>query len=85
LASCVAALHYSRRSAGLAARLAQKAGIGGHFLAMRHICLSADVAEPLETLGAARVSVAEALEEPALFATLSRALRGFPSCKASRI
>jgi uroporphyrinogen-III synthase len=85
LASCVAALHYSRRSAALAAILAQKAGLAAHFLTMRHICLSRDVAEPLEALGAARVFVADALDERALFATLSRALRGFSSRKASRI
>jgi uroporphyrinogen-III synthase len=85
LASCAAALHYSRRSAEVAALLARKAGLAAHFLSMRHICLSGDVAEPLEALGAVRVFVADAPDEPALFATLNRALRGFPYRKASRI
>ncbi len=85
LASCVAALHYSRRSAALAAGLAQASGIAEHFLAMRHVCLSRDVAEPLQAIGAAHVLVAEAPEESALFAALGRALRGFQSRGASRI
>ena len=53
LATCVAALHYSRRSAALAAELAKVAGEEARFLALRHVCLSSDVAEPLEALGAA--------------------------------
>jgi uroporphyrinogen-III synthase len=85
LASCEAALHYSRRSAAQAARLAQASGLAQHFLAMRHICLSRDVAEPLETIGAAHILVAETPDEPALLATLSDALHGFPSRRASRI
>ena len=48
LATCVAALHYSRRSAALAAELAKVAGEEERFLALRHVCLSSDVAEPLE-------------------------------------
>ena len=85
LASCVAALHYSRRSAALATRLAQASGVASHFLSIRHICLSRDVAEPLEAIGAGHISVAETPEEKALFAALGQALRGFPSRGASRI
>ncbi len=85
LASCVAALHYSRRSATLAARLAQASGVAGHFLTMRHVCLSPDVAEPLEAIGAGHIRVADAPDEPALLAALSLGVRGFPSHWASRI
>jgi uroporphyrinogen-III synthase len=79
LAACEAGLHYSARSAALAARLAEAAGLSGRFAAMAHVCLSEDVAEPLRAIGAARVFVAEAPEEAALLATLSHAARVFPS------
>ena len=46
-----AALHYSRRSAATALDLAAAAGRGGAFAALRHYCLSADVAEPLVAAG----------------------------------
>jgi uroporphyrinogen-III synthase len=85
LSSCVAALHYSRRSAALAAWLAQASGLSAHFQAMRHVCLSRDVAEPLERIGAARVFVAEAPDESSLLAALERALRGFPKPGGLRI
>jgi uroporphyrinogen-III synthase len=85
LASCVAALHYSRRSAALAANLAEAAGKADRFLGLRHFCLSDDVAEPLCALGAARIAVAETPDEAGLFDALSRELRGFPSLGASRI
>jgi uroporphyrinogen-III synthase len=71
LASCDAALHYSPRSAALAARLAEAAGVSAVFLAMQHFCLSRGVAEPLEAIGA-HVVVAETPDEPALFAALSQ-------------
>jgi uroporphyrinogen-III synthase len=85
LASCAAALHYSRRSAALAARLADKAGLKERFLAMRHICLSNDVAEPLRAFGADHVLVADRPEEAALLAALSEALPVFASDRGSRI
>ena len=85
LSVCVVALHYSRRSAALAARLAQASGLSAHFQAMRHICLSRDVAEPLERIGAATIFVAEAPDESSLFAALDRALRGFPKLGGLRI
>ena len=46
-----AILHYSRRSAAVALALADAAGHGGAFRALRHYCLSADVAAPLEAAG----------------------------------
>jgi len=85
LASCAFALHYSKRSAALAARLAEAAGLSGRFDAMTHVCLSADVAGPLEAIGIAHVLVAERPDEPALFAALSRAARVFPSDRPYRI
>jgi uroporphyrinogen-III synthase len=85
LAECASALHYSRRSAALASRLAEAAGLAEIFATMRHVCLSADVAEPLQAIGAAEVLVADAPDEPALFATLRQAQRLFPSPRPSRI
>jgi uroporphyrinogen-III synthase len=79
LAACTAALHYSARSAALAARLAEAAELSGRFTAMAHICLSEDVAEPLRAIGAAQLFVADAPDEAALLATLSHAARVFPS------
>ena len=67
LASCVAALHYSRRSAALAAELAKVSGEAERFRELRHFCLSGDVAEPLKALGAARIAVAETPDEAGLF------------------
>lgn len=46
-----AVLHYSRRSAAVALALADGSGHGGAFRALRHYCLSADVAFPLEGAG----------------------------------
>ncbi|SFL44657.1 uroporphyrinogen-III synthase [Methylobacterium pseudosasicola] len=46
-----AALHYSRRSAATALALANQSGHGGAFRRLRHYCLSADVAFPLEAAG----------------------------------
>jgi len=46
-----AALHYSRRSAGTALRLSRDAGLEHSFARLRHVCLSADVAAPLEAAG----------------------------------
>ncbi len=85
LASSVIALHYSRRSAGLAAWLAEEAGLSGRFAAMAHICLSADVAAPLEAIGATHLFTAPRPDEPSLLATLSHAARLFPSDRPYRI
>jgi uroporphyrinogen-III synthase len=85
LASCAGALHYSRRSASLAAALAQAAGAEASFLKLEHVCLSRDVAEPLQAIGATRIAIAETPDEAQLFRTLRRALGGFASLGASRI
>jgi len=85
LESCVAGLHYSRRSAGLAATLAKGAGAESRFLELMHVCLSRDVAEPLEAAGATRIAIAETLDEAGLFRALCGSFGGFPSIGASRI
>ena len=85
LASCVAALHYSRRSASLAAALAKAADAEEPFLKLEHVCLSRDVAEPLLAIGATRVAVAETPDEASLFRTLRQEFGGFPSLMSSRI
>jgi uroporphyrinogen-III synthase len=85
LAACVAALHYSRRSAGLAADLAKTAGVEACFLQLNHVCISRDVAEPLQAIGASRVAIAETPDEAGLFRRLRHELGGFPSLGSSRI
>src|SRR5574337_4371 len=84
LASCVAALHYSRRSAELAARLANQAGAAQDFLRLRHVCLSADVAEPLAAIGA-ETEIARSPDEASLLKALTATAAMFPSHQASRI
>lgn len=64
------ALHYSRRSAALALNLAERAGCGEAFRALRHLCLSEDVAAPLRAAGIRRVAAAAAPHEEALLALL---------------
>jgi uroporphyrinogen-III synthase len=73
VAACDGALHYSRRTATLALGLAARAGLAEHFRALLHVCLSADVAEPLAAAGAARIVVAAAPDEAHLLAALERA------------
>jgi uroporphyrinogen-III synthase len=85
LASCVAALHYSRRSAELAAALATAAGGTVCFLDLNHVCISRDVAESLQALGASRIAIAETPDEAGLFRRLRKELGGFPSLGSSRI
>ena len=85
LTSCVAALHYSRRSAGLAAALAKTAGVEACFLKLKHVCMSRDVAEPLQAIGASGVAIAETPDEAGLFRRLRQELGGFPSRRPSRI
>jgi uroporphyrinogen-III synthase len=85
LASCVAAIHYSRRSAELAAAQAKAAGEEACFLELNHVCISRDVAEPLLALGASRVAIAETPDEAGLFRRLRQELGGFPSLGSSRI
>jgi uroporphyrinogen-III synthase len=85
LKSCAAALHYSRRSAGLTAALAKAAGVGDCFLKLDHVCMSHDVAKPLQAIGATGVVIAETPDEAGLFRTLRQELGGFPSLRPSRI
>jgi len=63
-----AVLHFSRRSAENYAAGARQAGIAGPALAVRHLCLSAQVAEPLA--GAGQVTIAARPDEAALIALL---------------
>lgn len=64
-------LHYSRRSAATACELAVEAGYGGAFAALRHYCLSADVAAPLARAGIAPHFVAGQAHEDSLLAGLT--------------
>lgn len=79
LATAAAALHYSRRSAALASRLAEAAGCGAPFRRLAHHCLSADAAAGLEGVDAARISVAERPAEESLLATLGRLAKAVAS------
>ena len=65
-----AALHYSRRSAGLALDLARRHGLIAPFLSLEHLCVSADAAEPLVAAGASAVAVAARPDEGSLLALL---------------
>jgi uroporphyrinogen-III synthase len=72
-AACGAAAHYSRRSAELAAVLAGRAGLGAHFRAILHACLSQDAAAPLRASGATRIVVASGPRESLLIDALGAA------------
>ena len=65
-------LHYSRRSAEVFVDLARQTGVLGQALATPHYCFSAQVAEPLQTAGAAKVHIARRPDETALFDLLDR-------------
>jgi hypothetical protein len=65
--------------------LARAAGAETPFLELKHVCMSRDVAEPLQAIGAPRVAIAETLDEAALFRRLREALGGFASLRSSRI
>jgi uroporphyrinogen-III synthase len=71
VARCQIALHYSRRGAELARRLAELGGIADRFRGLAHLCLSREAAEPLRSLGARRLSWAAAPREDALFDALA--------------
>jgi uroporphyrinogen-III synthase len=72
-ATCGAVAHYSRRSAELAAVLAERAGLGVYFRAMLHACLSQDAAAPLRAIGATRIAVASDPRESSLINALGSA------------
>ena len=63
-----AVLHFSRRSAELFIQGAKASGVTGPAEDVRHLCLSAQVAEPLA--GASRIAIAPRPEEAALIALL---------------
>jgi uroporphyrinogen-III synthase len=63
-----AVLHFSRRSAANYLAGARAAGIAGSALAVRHLCLSAQVAEPLA--GAGQIAIATRPDEAALIELL---------------
>jgi uroporphyrinogen-III synthase len=65
-----AVLHFSRRSADNFVAGARAAGVTEQAMGVRHYCLSAQVAEPLRTAGAARVAIAPRPQEAALIELL---------------
>ena len=65
-----AVLHFSKRSAENYVAGAQAAGVSGPAMAVRHYCLSEQVAAPLRAAGAKRVTVAPRPEEAALIELL---------------
>jgi len=65
-----AALHYSRRSAGIILNLVENAGLAAEFRALAHVCLSADVADALRDAGAPHVAIAARPDENALLTVL---------------
>jgi uroporphyrinogen-III synthase len=65
-----AVLHFSRRSAANYLAGARGAGIAEQAMAVRHYCLSEQVAEPLVNAGAKRVTIASRPEEATLIELL---------------
>jgi uroporphyrinogen-III synthase len=65
-----AVLHFSKRSAENYVAGARAAGIADEALSVRHYCLSAQVAEPLQAAGAQRVAIAPRPEEAAVIELL---------------
>jgi len=65
-----AVLHFSRRSAENYVNGAKATGLEQMALAPKHICLSAQVAEPLRAAGVGQISVAPEPNEAALLAIL---------------
>lgn len=65
-----AALHFSRRSAQIAAGLCREKGLAGAFRALKHYCLSPDVEAGLAEFGVAAHFVATRPSEDALLAGL---------------
>jgi uroporphyrinogen-III synthase len=67
-----AVLHFSKRSAENYLTGAAQAGVAEQALAVRHICLSGQIAEPLSRAGASRIAIAPRPDEAALIASLER-------------
>lgn len=68
-----AALHYSRRSAAVALKLVDAAGLLPAFVRLAHHALSLDVAEELAGWGVRRLTVSPRPDERTLLATLGPA------------
>ena len=68
-----AVLHFSRRSADSYLTGAAKTGVAEQALAVRHLCLSAPVAEPFVKAGAGNVAIAKRPDEATLLALLEQA------------
>jgi uroporphyrinogen-III synthase len=67
-----AVLHFSKRSAENYLTGAAQAGVAEQALAVWHICLSGQIAEPLSRAGASRIAIAPRPDEAALIASLER-------------
>ena len=65
-----AVLHYSKRSAENYIAGARAAGVETEALAVRHLCLSAQVAAPLQAAGASRLATAKHPDEASLIELL---------------
>ena len=68
-----AVLHFSRRSADNYLSGASLADVAEQALAVRHLCLSTQIAEPLMAAGAGRVEVAKRPDEASLMGLLEQA------------
>lgn len=62
------ALHYSRRASETLLSLAAAEGLGDELARMRHLCLSQDVAAPLQDAGLAKIEIAAHPHEDSLLA-----------------
>lgn len=60
------ALHYSRRASETLLSLAAAEGLGDALARMRHLCLSQDIAAPLQDVGLAKVEIAAHPDEDSL-------------------
>ncbi len=80
--AAAAALHYSRRSAELAALCADRAGLAAGFRRLPHVCLSRDVAAPLAARGFAHVYWPARPDEEELLDALESALADRSSFRA---
>src|SRR5665213_194592 len=68
-----AVLHFSRRSGDSYLTGAAKTGVAEQSLAVRHLCLSAPIAEPFVKAGAGNVAIAKRPDEATLLALLEQA------------
>jgi uroporphyrinogen-III synthase len=66
-----AVLHFSKRSAEIYLAGATAAGLGAQALGVRHLCLSEQIAKPLQAAGATQIAVAARPDEAALIELLS--------------